>query len=170
MAHEVKRRARHLKRAVDVGPVGADDQAVVAGAERHPRRHGDAEHGRARHGDAAHVKVDPVQAVEIVLDRRPQIRPSCGMVVKGQSVVERALGGLADEARGGQVALAEPQGNNRRVADAGQADLGDAVLAQALEFAAQYAHAVAVPFSAPSTSRSVSSVAPSQGSTSTRQS
>ena len=134
LPHEVEGRARHLERAVDVGPVRADDQAVVARSEGHARRQGNAQHGRARHRDPVHGEVDAVQPVEILLDGFTQVGPAGGVVVEGQPLVERLFGGIADERRGDEVALAEPQRNDRRIADTRQPDAGDPVLFEGLEF------------------------------------
>ena len=140
LPHEVEGRARHLERTVDVGPVRTDDQAVIARTEGHARGQGNAQHGRTGHRDPVRGEVDAVQPVEILLDGFAQVGPARGMVVESQPLVECLFGGLADERGGDEVALAEPQRNDRRIADARQPDAGDAILFEGFEFVAQHVH------------------------------
>ena len=96
-----------------------------------------AEHGRSWHGDAIGIDIDPVEAIKIGLDGAAQCRVAAGVHIEGATLIERFGGGSADEARRRQVAFAEPQRNHRRIVEATERHLGDAVLLEAVDGRAQ---------------------------------
>ena len=137
LAHEGELRARHLERPVDVRPIGADDQRMVARADGHAGRQEDSEHGGAGHRQPVRIEVDTVDPVEISLDCREQVGPAARVVVEGETIVDGLLRCVANEVRGNEVAFPEPQRNDIGIADPGQRHPCDPVLLKRFEFLSQ---------------------------------
>ena len=133
LPHDVHFGARDPVRDLDVRPVRTDDQRPIAARDRHLRRDRHPHHRGPRHADAVRVDVEPVQAVEILLDGVAQGRQAAGVGVERLPVVQGLLGGFANERRSDRVALAEPQGNDRGIVQPLERDTGDAVLLQGLD-------------------------------------
>ena len=140
LAHEIHAGARHPAGALDVRPARADDDRVVAGAERHLDGDGEAEHGGTGHGDPVRVEVDPVERVEVALQRVAQVLPAAGVGVERVAVVERLLRGVADEFVGDEIPFAEPQRDHVGITEARQRDPSDPVLFQSGDFGAAGVH------------------------------
>ena len=81
---------------------------------------------RARHGDALQRDIGADGALVEIADRFAQGQDAARIGVEGAAVLQRLDGGLADEGRGHQVGLAEPQRQDIGIAQPQRGDLGDA--------------------------------------------
>ena len=102
-------RAGHRAGVAHVGPVGADQDHLVAAAGQALQRHDHRQHGRARDGDPVGVQIDAVEAGMVAQQRLAQGHDAARPGVEGAALVERPVHGLADEGRRDEVALAEPE-------------------------------------------------------------
>ena len=140
LAHVLHFGAGGAERSVDVRPARAHDDRVIADAQHHLGGDGESEHGGPGDGDPIRVEVDPVEGVEVALQRVSQVLPAAGVGVERIAVVERLLRGVADEPFGDDIPLAEPQGDHVRIVDARQSDPGDSVLLESSDLGAKQCH------------------------------
>jgi hypothetical protein len=117
------------------------NERVIAGAAGRLGRDGDAQHGRPGYRDPVRMNVQAVQPVQIPLQLVAQLQAPSGVRVEGDALIERGLGGVADEVRGHPVPFPEPQRDDVRISKARKGDLGDAVLLHGLDFLAKGSHA-----------------------------
>ena len=124
-------RSGNFQRADEIGPGWRRDQRLVASADDEPGRDLDRMHAAdgdeevlGREGAAAWGRAIDLRHVR--RDRLAQLRDAVLPSIKRLAAVERGLRRLADERRGRQVALANPQGNKPLPAAAVIEDLDDA--------------------------------------------